>query len=105
LRKVSELTHRIETRLFYERIAEERETSNALFRDLYLVLLVVRWQGQGHCELEIDGTTAQEPGKEYGRFFHGVDLVPGITNALPYTQRGAQIVFNLTSARRRLKLF
>jgi len=39
----------------------------------------------GHCELEIDGTTARDPGKEYGRFFPGVDLVAGVTNALSYT--------------------
>src|SRR5205814_9719763 len=39
----------------------------------------------GHCELEIDGTTARDPGKEYGRFFPGVDLVAGVTTALSYT--------------------
>jgi RHS repeat-associated protein len=39
----------------------------------------------GHCELEIDGTTARDPGKEYGRFYPGVDLVAGRTNVLPYT--------------------
>lgn len=39
----------------------------------------------GHCELEIDGTTAREPGRSYGRFYPGVDLQPGMTNVLPYT--------------------
>jgi RHS repeat-associated protein len=39
----------------------------------------------GHCELEIDGSTAQNDGNEYGLFFPSVDIRPGITNVLPYT--------------------
>lgn len=46
---------------------------------------LVPTQGSGHCDLEIDGTSAHLGGNDYGRFFPGVDLVAGQTNILPYT--------------------
>jgi RHS repeat-associated protein len=39
----------------------------------------------GHAELEIDGTTANRPGREYGTFEFGVDLNKGELNLLPFT--------------------
>ena len=39
----------------------------------------------GHHELVIEGATANQPGKKYGRFEAGVDIVAGKTNVLPYT--------------------
>lgn len=39
----------------------------------------------GRCELEMDGTTARDPGKSYGRFYPGVYLATGGANVLPYT--------------------
>lgn len=42
-------------------------------------------QGSGHCEMEIDGTTAHLNGEDYGRYYPGIDLTAGQTNVLPYT--------------------
>jgi len=39
----------------------------------------------GHQVLEIDGTTANRPGKTYGTFEYGVDLDRGQQNLLPFT--------------------
>jgi RHS repeat-associated protein len=39
----------------------------------------------GHQVLEIDGTTANRPGKTYGTFEYGVDLDKGQQNLLPFT--------------------
>jgi RHS repeat-associated protein len=39
----------------------------------------------GHQVLEIDGTTADQPGKTYGTFEYGVDLAKGRQNVLPFT--------------------
>jgi RHS repeat-associated protein len=39
----------------------------------------------GHQVLEIDGTTANRPGKTYGSFEYGVDLDKGQQNVLPFT--------------------
>jgi RHS repeat-associated protein len=39
----------------------------------------------GHQVLEIDGTTANRPGKTYGTFEYGVDLDKGQQNILPFT--------------------
>jgi RHS repeat-associated protein len=39
----------------------------------------------GHQVLEIDGTTANKPGKTYGTFEYGVDLDRGQQNLLPFT--------------------
>jgi RHS repeat-associated protein len=39
----------------------------------------------GHQVLEIDGTTADRPGKTYGTFEYGVDLDKGQQNLLPFT--------------------
>jgi RHS repeat-associated protein len=39
----------------------------------------------GHQVLEIDGTTADQPGKTYGTFEYGVDLNKGRQNLLPFT--------------------
>jgi RHS repeat-associated protein len=39
----------------------------------------------GHQVLVIDGASASTPGKEYGRFEAGVDLIAGRTNVLDYT--------------------
>ncbi|HEX6291760.1 MAG TPA: RHS repeat-associated core domain-containing protein [Herpetosiphonaceae bacterium] len=39
----------------------------------------------GHHELVIDGATASKPGRRYGIFEVGVDIVAGQTNILPYT--------------------
>ncbi|MGH2652414.1 MAG: carboxypeptidase-like regulatory domain-containing protein, partial [Actinomycetota bacterium] len=41
--------------------------------------------GAGHRVLEIDGTTANEPGRSYGTFEAGVDLNKDELNVLPYT--------------------
>jgi hypothetical protein len=40
---------------------------------------------QGHCKLEIDGTTVHRGSDVYGIFTPGVDITNGITNILPYT--------------------
>ncbi len=39
----------------------------------------------GHQVLEINGTTANRPGKTYGTFDYGVDLTKGQQNLLPFT--------------------
>lgn len=39
----------------------------------------------GYHELEIDGTSANRPGKTYGVFEYGVQITPGERNALPFT--------------------
>lgn len=38
----------------------------------------------GHYELEVDGTTANKPGREYAQFVVGVDIKPGIVTEMPF---------------------